>query len=66
MCATPRSPNTRGSIDSLRLNTMFGFCLYEINALMVTSTGASSRVCGEGKVEVGTVRDGAAATPGRS
>jgi len=41
---------------SLRLNTLFGFCLSALNALMVTSTGALALVLWtQGKVEVGTV-----------
>src|SRR5260221_13483693 len=41
---------------SLRLNTLFGFCLSALNALMVTSTGALALVlCTHGKVDGGTV-----------
>jgi ATP-binding cassette, subfamily B, multidrug efflux pump len=41
---------------SLRLNTLFGFCLSTLNALLVTGTGATALVLWtRGKVEVGTV-----------
>jgi len=41
---------------SLRLNTLFGFCLSSLNATMVTGTGALALVLWtQGKVEVGTV-----------
>src|SRR5262245_27976514 len=41
---------------SLRLNTLFSFCLSSLNATMVTSTGALALVLWtRGKVEVGTV-----------
>jgi len=41
---------------SLRLNTLFSFCLSTLNALMVTGTGAMALVLWtRGKVEVGTV-----------
>jgi ATP-binding cassette subfamily B multidrug efflux pump len=41
---------------SLRLNTLFGFCLSTLNALMVTATGAMALVLWtRGKVDVGTV-----------
>src|SRR5262249_21608212 len=41
---------------SLRLNTLFGFCLSSLNALMVTGTGALALILWtRGKVEVGTV-----------
>src|SRR6266849_4694501 len=41
---------------SLRLNTLFGFCLSSLNALLVTGTGALALVLWtRGKVEVGTV-----------
>src|SRR5262247_3569292 len=41
---------------SLRLNTLFGFCLSSLNALMVTSTGGLALLLWtQGKVEVGTV-----------
>src|SRR5947208_4580057 len=41
---------------SLRLNTLFGFCLSALNATMVTGTGALALVLWtQGKVEVGTV-----------
>src|SRR5499433_900960 len=41
---------------SLRLNTLFGFCLSSLNAAMVTGTGALALVWWtQGKVEVGTV-----------
>src|SRR5262250_882 len=41
---------------SLRLNTLFGFCLSSLNATMVTGTGALALVLlTQGKVEVGTV-----------
>jgi ATP-binding cassette, subfamily B, multidrug efflux pump len=41
---------------SLRLNTLFGFCLSLLNALMVTGTGALALILWtRGKVEVGTV-----------
>jgi ATP-binding cassette, subfamily B, multidrug efflux pump len=41
---------------SLRLNTLFGFCLSTLNAMMVTGTGAVSLILWRyGKVEVGTV-----------
>jgi len=41
---------------SLRLNTLFGFCLSTLNALLVTGTGAMALVLWtRGKVEVGTV-----------
>jgi ATP-binding cassette subfamily B multidrug efflux pump len=41
---------------SLRLNTLFGFCLATLNALLVTGTGAMSIwLWMHGKVEVGTV-----------
>src|SRR5919205_1129857 len=41
---------------SLRLNTLFSFCLSTLNAMMVTSTGALALVLWtQGKVEVGTV-----------
>src|SRR6516164_8049635 len=41
---------------SLRLNTLFGFCLSSLNALMVTGTGALALfLWTRGKVEVGTV-----------
>src|SRR5437660_6514715 len=41
---------------SLRLNTLFGFCLSALNATMVTGTGALALVLWtRGKVEVGTV-----------
>jgi ATP-binding cassette subfamily B multidrug efflux pump len=41
---------------SLRLNTLFSFCLSSLNAMLVTSTGALALVLWtQGKVEVGTV-----------
>ena len=41
---------------SLRLNTLFGFCLSTLNALLVTGTGAMALLLWtRGKVEVGTV-----------
>jgi ATP-binding cassette, subfamily B, multidrug efflux pump len=41
---------------SLRLNTLFSFCLSSLNATMVTSTGALALILwSRGKVEVGTV-----------
>jgi ATP-binding cassette, subfamily B, multidrug efflux pump len=41
---------------SLRLNTLFSFCLSSLNAVMVTGTGALALVLWtQGKVEVGTV-----------
>jgi ATP-binding cassette, subfamily B, multidrug efflux pump len=41
---------------SLRLNTLFGFCLSSLNAMMVTGTGALALVLWtQGKIEVGTV-----------
>jgi ATP-binding cassette subfamily B multidrug efflux pump len=41
---------------SLRLNTLFAFCLSSLNAMMVTGTGALALVLWtRGKVEVGTV-----------
>ena len=41
---------------SLRLNTLFGFCLSSLNAMMVTGTSALALVLWtQGKVEVGTV-----------
>src|SRR5438874_722576 len=41
---------------SLRLNTLFGFCLSSLNATMVTSTGALALVLWtRGSIEVGTV-----------
>src|SRR6266568_1561357 len=41
---------------SLRLNTLFGFCLSALNATMVTGTGALALILWtQGKVEVGTV-----------
>src|SRR3974377_32754 len=41
---------------ALRLNTLFGFCLSTLNALLVTGTGAMALVLWtRGKVEVGTV-----------
>src|ERR1700720_774780 len=41
---------------SLRLNTLFSFCLSTLNALMVTGTGAMALILWtHGKVEVGTV-----------
>ena len=41
---------------SLRLNTLFGFCLSTLNALLVTGTAAMALVLWtRGKVEVGTV-----------
>jgi ATP-binding cassette, subfamily B, multidrug efflux pump len=41
---------------SLRLNTLFGFCLSSLNAMMVTGTGALALILWtRGKVEVGTV-----------
>ncbi len=44
------------STRSLRLNTLFSFCLSTLNALMVTGTGALAIwLWTHGKVEVGTV-----------
>ncbi len=41
---------------SLRLNTLFGFCLSTLNAMLVTGTGAMALILWtRGKVEVGTV-----------
>ena len=41
---------------SLRLNTLFSFCLSTLNAMMVTGTGGLALVLWtQGKVEVGTV-----------
>ena len=41
---------------SLRLNTLFGFCLSSLNALMVTGTGALALILWtRGQVDVGTV-----------
>jgi ATP-binding cassette subfamily B multidrug efflux pump len=41
---------------SLRLNTLFGFCLSLLNATMVTGTGALALILWtKGKIEVGTV-----------
>ena len=41
---------------SLRLNTLFSFCLSTLNAMLVTGTGALAIVLWtHGKVEVGTV-----------
>ena len=42
--------------NSLRLNTLFSFCLSTLNAMMVTGTGGLALVLWtQGKVEVGTV-----------
>ena len=42
--------------NSLRLNTLFSFCLSTLNAMLVTGTGAMAIVLWmHGKVEVGTV-----------
>jgi ATP-binding cassette subfamily B multidrug efflux pump len=42
--------------NSLRLNTLFSFCLSTLNAMLVTGTGAMSvYLWMQGKVEVGTV-----------
>jgi len=64
MCATPSIPTRPKSVlrlVSLRLNTLFGFCLARLNALMVTSTGALALVLWtQGKVEC---RDVAMALP---
>jgi len=41
---------------SLRLNTLFGFCLSTLNAMLVTSTGGLAMLLwSQGRVEVGTV-----------
>jgi len=41
---------------SLRLNTLFGFCLSSLNAMLVTGTGGLALLLWtQGKVEVGTV-----------
>jgi ATP-binding cassette, subfamily B, multidrug efflux pump len=41
---------------SLRLNTLFGFCLSSLNAMLVTGTGGLALVLWtQGRVEVGTV-----------
>src|SRR3989475_5075981 len=41
---------------SLRLNTLFGFCLSTLNAMLITGTGAMALfLWTRGKVEVGTV-----------
>ncbi|HEY6705148.1 MAG TPA: ABC transporter ATP-binding protein [Xanthobacteraceae bacterium] len=48
--------HTRLFYRSLRLNTLFGFCLSSLNATMVTATGALALILWtKGKIEVGTV-----------
>jgi ATP-binding cassette subfamily B multidrug efflux pump len=48
--------HTRLFYRSLRLNTLFGFCLSSLNATMVTGTGALALILWtQGKIEVGTV-----------
>ena len=56
MCAR-RSRSTPGcSTSSLRLNTLFSFCLSTLNAMLVTGTGGMAMwLWVHGKVEVGTV-----------
>ena len=54
--ATNIDHHTKLFYRSLRLNTLFGFCLSALNATMVTGTGALALVLWtQGKVEVGTV-----------
>jgi ATP-binding cassette, subfamily B, multidrug efflux pump len=48
--------HTRLFYRSLRLNTLFGFCLSSLNAAIVTGTGALALILWtRGKIEVGTV-----------
>ena len=62
MCATRSMSTPSMFYRSLRLNTLFGFCLSSLNAMMVTGTGALALVLwtqGQGRGRHG--RDGAAA-----
>ena len=64
LCARGASTSTPGCFhSSLRLNTLFSFCLSTLNALLVTGTGgARDRGCGSQRQGRGRHRrDGAAA-----